>query len=61
MAPSVAISIPHGDIVGIVDAAGNLVVECKYDAWGKPISTAGSMADTLGKLNPFRYRGVVMQ
>ena len=46
----------QGDIVGIVDGNGNLVVEYKYDAWGKPIATTGSMADTLGKYNPFRYR-----
>ena len=49
----------QGDIVGIVDNIGNLVVEYRYDAWGKPISTTGSMADTLGKQNPFRYRGYV--
>ena len=30
-----------------------------YDAWGNPLTTTGSMADTLGKLNPFRYRGYV--
>ena len=47
----------QGDIVEIVDGNGNLVVEYKYDVWGKPISTSGSMADTLGKQNPFRYRG----
>ena len=47
----------QGDIVGIVDGNGTLVVEYKYDAWGKPILTIGSMADTLGKQNPFRYRG----
>ena len=49
----------QGDIVGIIDSNGNLVVEYRYDAWGKPISTSGSMADTLGKQNPFRYRGYV--
>ena len=51
----------QGDSVGIVDAVGNPVVEYRYDAWGKSISTAGSKADTLGKLNPFRYCGVIMQ
>ena len=30
-----------------------------YDAWGNPLTTTGTMADTLGKLNPFRYRGYV--
>ena len=49
----------QGDVVGIIDNTGNLVVEYKYDAWGKPISIAGSLADTLGKHNPFRYRGYI--
>ena len=35
------------------------MVEYKYDAWGKPIAKTGSMANTLGTLNPFRYRGYV--
>ena len=35
------------------------MVEYKYDAWGKPLSTTGTLAGTLGKLNPFRYRGYV--
>ena len=49
----------QSDIVGIIDAAGNLVVEYRYDAWGKPLSITGSLADTLGRRNPFRYRGYV--
>ena len=49
----------QGDIVGILDSNGNLVVEYKYDAWGKPLSTTGSLADTLGIRNPFRYRSYV--
>ena len=49
----------QGDIIGIVDANGTLVVEYKYDAWGKPVPITGSMASTLGTLNPFRYRGYV--
>lgn len=49
----------QGDIVGILDNSGNLVVEYNYDAWGKPIATTGSLAATLGKRNPFRYRGYV--
>ena len=43
----------QGAIVGIVDAASDLVVECKYDVWGKPISTTRSMADTLGE---YKYK-----
>ena len=46
----------QGDIVGILDSTGNLVVEYKYDAWGKPLSTVGSLSDTLGMRNPFGYR-----
>ena len=49
----------QGDIVGILDSTGALVVEYKYDAWGKLLSTTGSLADTLGRRNPFRYRGYV--
>ena len=51
----------QGDIVGIVDSIGNLVVEYKYDAWGKPISRSSltTAYETLGRLNPFRYRGYV--
>ena len=35
------------------------MVAYTYDAWGNPLTTTGTMADTLGKLNPFRYRGYV--
>ena len=49
----------QGDIVGILDNAGNLVVEYKYDAWGKLLSTTGILANTLGVRNPFRYRGYI--
>ena len=31
----------------------------RFDSWGKPLSTSGSLASTLGKDNPFRYRGYV--
>ena len=33
------------------------VVRYEYDAWGNPISTTGTLAGTIGKRNPFRYRG----
>ena len=49
----------QGDTVAILDSNGTAVVQYKYDAWGKPISKTGSMASTLGKINPFRYRGYV--
>ena len=49
----------QGDIVAILDSNGTAVVQYKYDAWGKPISKTGTMATSLGELNPFRYRGYV--
>lgn len=49
----------QGDIVGIIDSNGNEVVQYTYDAWGKVLSTAGTMASTLGTVQPFRYRGYV--
>ena len=49
----------QGDIVGMLDNSGALVVEYKYDAWGKGISISGSLATTLGERNPFRYRGYI--
>ena len=45
------------DIVGLMDGSGNRVVEYTYDAWGKLISTTGTLATSLGADNPFRYRG----
>ena len=49
----------QGDIVGIVDSNGTEAVKYSYDAWGKVMSTSGSKGGTLGKANPFRYRGYV--
>ncbi|MBE5783238.1 MAG: RHS repeat-associated core domain-containing protein [Clostridiales bacterium] len=49
----------QGDIVALIDSTGAKVVSYTYDAWGKPLSTTGTLANTLGKLNPFRYRGYI--
>ena len=49
----------QGDVIAILDAAGNVVVSYAYDAWGAPIGKSGSMAETLGTVQPFRYRGYV--
>ncbi len=46
----------QGDIIKLISEAG-VVVEYTYDAWGKPVSTGGSIAATLGTANPFRYKG----
>ena len=49
----------HRDTVGLLDSSGALVVEYEYNPWGKLISITGPLAGTLGKENPFRYRGNV--
>ena len=33
------------------------MVEYTYDIWGKLVSVTGSLADTVGAINPLRYRG----
>ena len=47
----------QGDIVAILDENGNTVVSYTYDIWGKLVSITGSLADTVGAINPLRYRG----
>ena len=47
----------QGDIVAITNSSGVKVVEYTYDAWGKTLSTTGSLASTVGASNPYRYRG----
>ena len=49
----------QGDVVGLVDGSGALVVKYNYDAWGKLKSMTGSLASTVGTYNPIRYRGYV--
>ena len=49
----------QGNVVGLVDGSGKLVVEYTYDAWGQLLSMTGSRANDLGKANPLRYRSYV--
>jgi len=49
----------QGDIVGIVDTTGATKAAYTYDAWGNILSISGTEADTIGSLNPLRYRGYV--
>ena len=49
----------QGDVIAIIDDYANAVAEYYYDAWGKQTGCYGVMSQTLGKLNPFRYRGYV--
>ena len=58
----------QGDIIGILDKSGNLLVEYVYDAYGVPTVSFPGITETttdaeknaiylLGNNNPFRYRG----
>ena len=49
----------QGDVTGIMDEEGNLLVTYAYDAWGNHISTVYSNGGgaTGAVFNPFRYRG----
>ena len=49
----------QGDVVGIINQAGNIRVTYSYDAWGNVLSTEGGLKNTIGKYNPLRYRGYV--
>ena len=51
-----------GNVEGILDAGGNLLVRYTYDAWGnftESVKTSNSGALAALALNPFRYRGYV--
>ena len=49
----------QGDVVALLDKANHhiQVVAYAYDPWGKQVACTGTMANTLGVENPFRYRG----
>ncbi|MBU1092948.1 MAG: RHS repeat-associated core domain-containing protein, partial [Firmicutes bacterium] len=45
----------QGDIIELVDISGNTVVQYKYDAWGNIVYQTPNQS--LGDINPYRYRG----
>ena len=47
----------QGDVIGILNQAGQKIVSYTYDPWGKVLSVDGSEASTIGQINPIRYRG----
>ncbi len=47
----------QGDIIGILDNQGFVVVRYVYNAWGEHVVKASEGYETIGELNPFRYRG----
>ena len=44
-------------ITGLVDANGASVVNYFYDSWGNMLNITGSMAASLGRDNPYRFKG----
>ena len=48
----------QGDVTAIVDGSGATVATYVYDAWGNLISDEPA-ANTIGHLNPIRYRGYI--
>jgi len=49
----------QGDVGAILDANGNSVVQYTFDAWGNVLSITGTMADSIGTINPLLYRGYI--
>ena len=49
----------QNDVIKLIDGGGNTVVEYTYDSWGKLLSSTGTLANTVGTYQPFRYRGYV--
>ena len=46
----------QNDVVAIVDANQNVLVAYSYDPWGN-CTVSGKFANTIGDINPIRYRG----
>ena len=49
----------QGDVTGLADSTGAKVVAYTYGPWGESWGVSGTLASTLGAMNPFRYRGYV--
>lgn len=45
------------NVVGIAEPNGTVVVEYSYSAYGQTVGIYGSKADTVGVVNPYRYKG----
>ena len=48
----------QGDIIGVYNESGTLLVSYTYDAWGnQTVTYSNGSASTAARYNPFRYRG----
>lgn len=48
-----------GEIIDIIDCDGTAVVTYEYDPYGKLMSTTGTLASTLGKINSVLYKAYI--
>ena len=46
----------QGDVVAIADGAGNILVQYYYDAWGRILEIDDDSTNSIGTINPIRYR-----
>ena len=49
----------QGDIIGLIDDAGELVSEYRYDTWGKSVGAENIFSSSILQRNPFGYRGYI--
>ena len=50
---------PFGNVMGLMDCDGNVVVEYLYDIWGSVVKVEGALAESLGALNEItNLRGI---
>ena len=49
----------QGDVLALINSSGTEVVGYNYNAWGETLSVTGTLAATLGNIQPFRYRGYI--
>ena len=52
----------QGDVIGLLNASGEIVAEYQYDPWGVPMvmNSSGTVMEQstfIGNVNPLRYRG----
>ena len=47
----------QNDVIGLHDTEGKIVVSYSCDTCGNIVSITGSLKDSVGKKNPYRYRG----
>ena len=51
----------QGDVIGVYNESGALLVSYTYDAWGnQTVTYSNGGASTAARYNPFRYRGYMI-